>query len=84
VGIVSTLSFAYAVARLGPDRAAIAGALTPVAASLLAVPLLGELPPLSSLLGMTVIVAGVLLANRPTHPRSPPLDPPPTPPGPTR
>ncbi len=84
VGIVSTLSFAYAVARLGPDRAAIAGALTPVAASLLAVPLLGEMPPLSSLLGMTVIVAGVLLANRPTHPRSPPLDPPPTPPGPTR
>ncbi len=65
VGLVSTLSYAYAVARLGAEKAAIAGALTPVVASLLAVPLLGELPPLSSLLGMALIVAGVLLANRP-------------------
>lgn len=64
VGLVSTLSYAYAVARLGAEKAAIAGALTPVLASLLAVPLLGELPPLSSLLGMALIVAGVLLANR--------------------
>lgn len=81
VGIVSTLSYAYAVARLGSDRAAIAGALTPVAASLLAVPLLGEMPPLTSLLGMTVIVAGVLLANRAAHPRTQPPNPPPAPPG---
>ena len=81
MGIVSTLSYAYAVARLGSDRAAIAGALTPVAASLLAVPLLGEMPPLTSLLGMTVIVAGVLLANRAAHPRTQPPNPPPAPPG---
>lgn len=66
VGLVSTLSYAYAVARLGADRAAIAGSLTPVVATLLAVPLLGEVPPASSILGMAMIIGGVTLANR--HP----------------
>ena len=64
VGLVSTISYAHAVARLGADRAAIAGSLTPVVAALLAVPLLGEVPPASSLLGMALILAGVTLANR--------------------
>ena len=68
VGLISTLSYAYAVARLGADRAAIAGSLTPVVATLLAVPLLGEVPPASSILGMALILGGVSLANRhPTH-----------------
>jgi drug/metabolite transporter (DMT)-like permease len=65
VGLVSTISYAYAVARLGPDRAAIAGALTPVVSTLLAIPVLGEIPPLTSLLGMALITAGVAVANRP-------------------
>lgn len=64
VGLVSTLSYAYAVSKLGAERSAIAGALTPVVASLLAVPLLHEWPPLTSLAGMAFIVAGVVLANR--------------------
>ena len=68
VGLVATISYAYAVARLGADRAAIAGSLTPVVATLLAVPLLGEVPPASSMLGMAMIIGGVTLANRrPPH-----------------
>lgn len=64
VGLVSTISYAYAVARLGADRSAIAGSLTPVVATLLAVPLLGEVPPATSMLGMALIIGGVTLANR--------------------
>jgi len=69
VGLVATISYAYAVARLGADRAAIAGSLTPVVATLLAVPLLGEVPPASSMLGMAMIIGGVTLANRRPPPK---------------
>jgi drug/metabolite transporter (DMT)-like permease len=69
VGLVATISYAYAVARLGADRAAIAGSLTPVVATLLAVPLLGEVPPASSMLGMAMIISGVTLANRRPPPK---------------
>jgi len=57
-----------AVARLGADRSAIAGSLTPVVATLLAVPLLGEVPPATSMLGMALIIGVVTLANRPPTP----------------
>ena len=63
VGLISTISYAYAVAKLGADRAAIAGALTPVVATLLAIPLLGEVPPASAVIGMALIIAGIVLAN---------------------
>jgi drug/metabolite transporter (DMT)-like permease len=63
VGLVATISYAYAVARLGADRAAIAGSLTPVVATLLAVPFFGEVPPASSIFGMAMIIGGVTLAN---------------------
>ncbi|PHV12600.1 hypothetical protein CSQ89_04810 [Chitinimonas sp. BJB300] len=64
VGILSTLCYAFAVAKLGASRATAAGALTPVLASLLAVPLLGEIPSLSALAGMSLIIVGVFLASR--------------------
>jgi len=63
VGLVATISYAYAVARLGADRAAIAGSLTPVVATLFAVPFFGEVPPASSIFGMAMIIGGVTLAN---------------------
>ncbi|MDN3576279.1 DMT family transporter [Chitinimonas viridis] len=64
VGLLSTLCYAFAIARLGAGRAAAAGALTPVVASVLALPLFGEVPTLASLLGMGLIVAGVVLTHR--------------------
>lgn len=65
VGLVSTLSYSYAVARLGAQRSATAGALTPVLATLLAMPLFGEQPDGATLLGMALIAGGVLWSQRP-------------------
>ncbi|MGQ5522051.1 DMT family transporter [Chitinimonas sp. PSY-7] len=64
VGILSTLCYAFAVTKLGASQATAAGALTPVLASLLAVPLFGEVPGLSSMAGMALIIVGVVLASR--------------------
>ena len=66
VGLASTLCYAYAISKLGPERAATAGALTPVLATLMAVPLFGEVPGIVSVAAMLLIVVGVVLANRPS------------------
>ena len=65
VGVVSTLSYATAIARLGPARSAVIGSLAPVLASLGAVPLLGEILTPAIALGVgidptTVIVGGLI------------------------
>ncbi|MBB5017238.1 drug/metabolite transporter (DMT)-like permease [Chitinivorax tropicus] len=65
VGLLATLTYAYAITKLGAPKSAAAGALTPVLASLLAVIIFDETPGLPSLLGMVVIVIGVILASRP-------------------
>ncbi|WP_028446373.1 DMT family transporter [Chitinimonas koreensis] len=64
VGFVASLTYAFAIARLGAQRPAAAGALTPVLAGLLAVPLFGEIPSAATLLGMALIVAGVVWVHR--------------------
>ncbi len=68
VGLLSVLSYTFAISKLGAQRAAAAGALTPVLASLLAVPLFGEMPSAATLIGMGLIVAGVVWINRPATP----------------
>lgn len=64
VGLISTLSYSVAVARLGAQRSATAGALTPVLAAVLALPLFGERPDGVTLAGMLLIAAGVLWSQR--------------------
>lgn len=64
VGLISTLSYSLAVARLGAQRSATAGALTPVLATLLAIPLFGEQPDGATLVGMGLIAGGVLWSQR--------------------
>ncbi|MGW4892490.1 DMT family transporter [Kitasatospora sp. NPDC004240] len=64
VGLCAGLLYAVAIRRLGAERCAVAGSLSPVAAALLAVPLLGETPGPAVLVGVPVITLGVLLANR--------------------
>lgn len=64
VGLISTLSYSLAVARLGAQRSATAGALTPVLATLLALPLFGEQPDGATIIGMLLIAAGVLWSQR--------------------
>ena len=64
VGLISTFSYGVAITRLGAQRAAVGGALTPVLASVLAWVLLGEWPQPAALAGMVLIVCGVVWLNR--------------------
>lgn len=61
-GLVALLAFSRAVALLGSGRAGFFGALVPGAASLLAIPVLGEVPGGLQVGGILAVVAGLLLA----------------------
>jgi drug/metabolite transporter (DMT)-like permease len=63
VSIVSLVAFARAVNILGASLAASFASLVPVLAMLAAIPLLGEIPGTSDVLGIAVITAGVFLAS---------------------
>ncbi|MCS0504255.1 DMT family transporter [Ancylobacter mangrovi] len=66
---VAIITFNRSVALLGSSAATAIIALLPAVASLLAVPILGEVPSLPEAAAIAVIVAGVLLAARPTPDR---------------
>ncbi|MFD4132730.1 DMT family transporter [Streptomyces goshikiensis] len=68
VGLCAGLLYAFAIRRLGAERSSVVGSLSPVAVVLLAVPLLHESPTVAVLVGVPLITAGVVLANR--RPRS--------------
>lgn len=51
-----------AAVLLGPGRAAFFGAMVPGAASLLAIPVLGEVPTSLQVAGLSAVIAGLLLA----------------------
>lgn len=61
-GLVAVLAFSRAVALLGSGPAAFFGALVPGAASLLAIPVLGEVPSSLQVLGIVAVVSGLLIA----------------------
>jgi len=61
-GLVAVLAYSRAVVLLGPGRAAFFGAMVPGAASLLAIPVLGEVPTALQVAGLLAVVAGLLLA----------------------
>jgi drug/metabolite transporter (DMT)-like permease len=61
-GLVAVLAFSRAVALLGSGRAAFFGALVPGAASLLAIPVLGEVPTRLQTVGIAAVVLGLLVA----------------------
>ena len=61
-GLVAVLAYSRAAALLGSGRAAFFGALVPGAASLLAIPVLGEVPTGLQVLGIVSVVAGLLVA----------------------
>ncbi|MEU8531416.1 DMT family transporter [Streptomyces sp. NPDC048629] len=71
VGLCAGLLYAFAIRRLGPERSAVVGSLSPVVVVLLAVPLLNESPTLSVLVGVPLITSGVVLANRRPRPKGP-------------
>ncbi|MCW5635118.1 MAG: DMT family transporter [Rubrivivax sp.] len=61
-GLVAVLAYSRAAVLLGPGRAAFFGAMVPGAASLLAIPVLGEIPTTLQVAGLVAVVAGLLLA----------------------
>lgn len=61
-GLVAVLAFSRAAALLGSGRAGFFGALVPGAASLLAIPVLGEVPTALQLFGIGAVVTGLLIA----------------------
>jgi drug/metabolite transporter (DMT)-like permease len=61
-GLVAVLAFSRASELLGAGRAAFFGAMVPGAATLLAIPVLGEVPTLLQVLGIAAVVIGLLLA----------------------
>jgi len=61
-GLVAVLAYSRAAALLGPGRAAFFGAMVPGAASLLAIPVLGEVPTMLQVLGIGSVVTGLLIA----------------------
>jgi drug/metabolite transporter (DMT)-like permease len=62
-GIIALFFFGEATRRLGASRAAVLGALTPVLAALLAIPLLGEFPTRLTWAAIVVVSIGVTLAS---------------------
>ncbi|WP_260609838.1 DMT family transporter [Streptomyces sp. WAC06614] len=71
VGLCAGLLYAFAIRRLGPGRSSTVGSLSPVAVVLLAMPLLDESPTLAVAIGVPLITAGVVLANRRPKPKVP-------------
>lgn len=62
-GLVAILAFSVAVKRLGASKAAALSSLTLAAATLLAIPVLGEIPSTAALAGIALTLAGVVLAS---------------------
>lgn len=75
VGGLSVVAFNQAVARLGSGAASAIVSLVPVAAALLAIPLLGEVPTPLDAAAITAIAAGVFLAARAAGADAPVLNP---------
>jgi drug/metabolite transporter (DMT)-like permease len=63
VGLFAGFSYGYAINLLGAERTAAMGALTPVLASLLAIPFLQESIGLAASLGLCFVCIGVVLAS---------------------
>jgi drug/metabolite transporter (DMT)-like permease len=65
IGAVSILVYTRAVASLGPATTALFAAAVPVLTTLLAIPLLSELPSRVALAGVGAVTLGMLAAARP-------------------
>jgi drug/metabolite transporter (DMT)-like permease len=65
VGVIASLTYVQAIRRLGPTRSAAIGALSPALTALAATPLLGETLTAPVAIGVALVTAGVMLAQRP-------------------
>lgn len=63
-GVVALFAFSRAVQDLGPSRAALFPALSPGVATLLGIPVTGDLPSPAQLAGLVILTAGLIIAVR--------------------
>jgi drug/metabolite transporter (DMT)-like permease len=63
VGFIASITYTYAISKLGAEVSAALGSLTPVIASIIAIPVLGEAIDLYSIIGMALIMFGVVCAS---------------------
>lgn len=62
-GVVAGFTYAFAIRRIGAERSAVIGSLTPALASLVALPVLGEPLDATTVAGIALITGGVVFAN---------------------
>lgn len=62
-GVIGGVTYGIAIGKLGAEKTAALGSLTPAFATVAAVPLLGEAFSISTLVGVSIIMAGVILAS---------------------
>ncbi len=63
LGVLAMLLYGHAVRRLGASRAALFPALVPVLGTLLAIPILGEIPSTLQVCGMVLVCLGMVAAQ---------------------
>jgi drug/metabolite transporter (DMT)-like permease len=64
VGLIAGFCYGFAISRLGAEMTAAFGSLTPVVASLLAIPLFAEMLTSTTIIGIIFICGGSLLASQ--------------------
>ncbi|NAW97112.1 EamA family transporter [Vibrio sp. V23_P3S9T160] len=62
-GLIAAFTYLYAVSTLGAERSAAFGSATPVVATLLAIPIFGEMPTPLTWIGLGLISLGSLVAS---------------------
>jgi drug/metabolite transporter (DMT)-like permease len=63
-GVIAVFAFGRAVELLGASRAAVLPALVPVVATLVGIPVTGEIPAAVQILGLAVVTGGLLITQR--------------------
>jgi drug/metabolite transporter (DMT)-like permease len=63
-GVVAVLAFSRSVQILGAARASVFPALVPVSATLLGIPIVGEIPTAMQGAGLAIVSLGLIIANQ--------------------
>lgn len=67
IGVLSTVLYSYAITHIGASRASLLGAASPVLSTFIAIPLLGEIPALPTILCLVLVCLGVIVASQFGH-----------------
>ncbi|MGF1696424.1 DMT family transporter [Vibrio lamellibrachiae] len=62
-GLIASFTYLHAISKLGAERTAAFGSLTPVIATLLAIVIFGEVPPVTTWVGLVCICTGSIVAS---------------------